>query len=731
MLVKSRCSILLGLVAFATLSADAHAQRDFTISAAPNISLDTDAASSKMLGAARDFLAARQWADAIDLLRQTADQYGERLVAIEPGRYVNVQTSADILLSSLPPEGLKLYRAKVDPPARRWFESAKKHRDVEGLERVVRKAFLSSYGDDALLMLGDIAWEQGALARARSYWEKLLPVATQQEATELPVVLKYPDSEIPAEMIKSRLVLCRLYQGNVDRAQQELAVFREAHSQTTGGLAGRTGYLANLLDDLVATAKRPAGIPRALETVTFAGNFERNQIQPRDFDVGGPLWSVPLKEMRAERATRHEDFGFDSRPDRGSAVLPMRILSYYPVTWKNVAFYCDDTDIYALDISAARGSQPAWGAEVSIYQLPHEFDQFPRALRGRAGLPQYTLTIDGEQLFARLGPATAPSGRNREIHHAGNALVCLGLGREGDLQWIIKSEELESDAGKWVFDGAPIASDGRVYVALRRCDPQLQMNVACFDAATGRPLWNRKVCSGVEALAGDVDEIRQQLLTLAEERLYYVTNNGAIASLDARDGSVCWVATYPRLEVETIAAFNKRQQYGPNPCVFNGGQLFAAPTDCESILAFESETGILKWSRDLSGKTPQLLGASRSRLIAAGDFLWALDVETGRVVWRDGRADPEAATAGRGLLVGDCIYWPRREEIRIVKIATGKAVRQIDLAKQYGLYGGGNLTIAGEVLLLAQSDRLVAFGEFGVLKQPSRDTLAFLRRKAD
>ena len=42
----------------------------------------TDPVAAKMLGAARDYLAARQWADAVDLLRQIADQHGELRVII-------------------------------------------------------------------------------------------------------------------------------------------------------------------------------------------------------------------------------------------------------------------------------------------------------------------------------------------------------------------------------------------------------------------------------------------------------------------------------------------------------------------------------------------------------------------------------------------------------------------------------------------------------------------------
>src|SRR5579864_6950243 len=115
---RARCCIVCALLAFSlTLATKAKAQRDGAGQAAPAVLLDTDVVAAKMLGAARDFLGAQQWGDAVELLRQIADQHGERLVAIDTGRFINVQTYADILISSMPPEGLKLYRARIDPQA--------------------------------------------------------------------------------------------------------------------------------------------------------------------------------------------------------------------------------------------------------------------------------------------------------------------------------------------------------------------------------------------------------------------------------------------------------------------------------------------------------------------------------------------------------------------------------------------------------------------------------------
>jgi outer membrane protein assembly factor BamB len=691
---------------------------------APAVFLDTDPVAAKLLGAARDYLAARQWGDAVDLLRQIADQHGERLVMLEPGRYVNVRTVADIYLAGMPPEGLKLYRAKVDQQARRRFEAAQKIRDESALERLVQRGFLSSFGDDALMLLGEFAWERGDLVRARNFWQKLLPANHPATVGELPLVLTYPDSSVDVVSVEARLVLCSLMQGNLSRARIELETFRKSHPIFSGELAGRRGNFAEILTALVAEAQPGATSPAESAATTFAGNPARNQVFPQAIDVGTVAWSVLLKEMRVERPPRAEDFveRFE-RFERGSVGLPVNVLSYFPVVWKNVVFYCDDSEIYARDLMGQKPGRPAWGNDASIFRVPHEFEHPPLS-RLRAGLPRFSLSIDEDRLFARLGNVATNSARNRGVRPPVSSLVCLDLGRQGDLAWIVKADDLEGDAGKWAFDGAPLAADGRVYAPLRRNDPQLQLNVACFDAATGKLIWNRKVCGGVETIGGDVEEIRHQLLTLADESLVYCTNLGAVAALDPRDGLIRWVTTYPRLEAETIAAFNKRQQQGPNPCVFHEGLVIAAPTDGDRILAYHSQTGVLEWELTLDGQATQLFGVSGSRLIAAGDRLWAIDVDRGRLLWSQGQGDPAAATWGRGILAGDLIYWPRREEILLVEIATGNVRRRVDLAGLYGLPGGGNITIAGGMLLVAQSDRLLAFSPLGGRKKTARDEVA-------
>ena len=62
---------------------------------------------------------------------------------------------------------MKLYRGRVDPVAQQWYEQGIARRDRKLLQNVVDQAFASSYGDDALMALGEMAFESGDYAAAR------------------------------------------------------------------------------------------------------------------------------------------------------------------------------------------------------------------------------------------------------------------------------------------------------------------------------------------------------------------------------------------------------------------------------------------------------------------------------------------------------------------------------------------------------------------------------------
>ena len=138
-----------------------------------------------------------------------------KLLGVTEHRYVGLGDYCQLQLATLPPEALKLYRSRVDPTAERWYADGVARHDRKLLEKVVGQAFASSWGDKALLALGEMALEAGDYAAARWYWERIVPAAPP------PGVAKtwpgYPDTKLDLAMVRARLVLASILEGDAPR----------------------------------------------------------------------------------------------------------------------------------------------------------------------------------------------------------------------------------------------------------------------------------------------------------------------------------------------------------------------------------------------------------------------------------------------------------------------------------------------------------------------------------
>ena len=111
----------------------------------------------------RALAADKNWDEAIDILQQLAADDSSRVVDLGDGRFVPLRTYCHLQLSRLPAEALAAYRRRVDPLAERWYVAGLKEHDERLLMRVVDELYCSSWGDDALLALGELALETSRL----------------------------------------------------------------------------------------------------------------------------------------------------------------------------------------------------------------------------------------------------------------------------------------------------------------------------------------------------------------------------------------------------------------------------------------------------------------------------------------------------------------------------------------------------------------------------------------
>jgi hypothetical protein len=696
---------------------------------APQVNLIAGATASR-LEQARTLAADKNWDEAVDIWRELAADGTERLVDLGDGRFVTLRTYCHLQIASLPAEGLAVYRQRVDTLAEQWYRDGISGRDHRLLSRVVDELFCSTCGDDALLALGELALERADYLTTRRRWEQISPLLRDPLGRPVWIALRgidldrhwpqverrwkerashaqwlaYPDTTIGLADVRARLVLTSIRAGDLVRAALELEMFRRLHSEARGRLGGQEGPYVAALERLLATAGQWPGEARDTSWPTFAGSPTRSPSIPKLGPITGPAWEKPI-ELDPNR------FWADAQvarlaPFRGRIVdEPMPAsdgaLACFPATVGGLVLFCDATQFYAADLATGR---PAITADGVLYRRPPQ--RVPAA--GIAhGIPRHTLTVADNVAYGRVGRVSTTLLDERDLS-PGDQIVGVDLQRDGLLTF-----SATPDDGMWSFDGAPLSDGRHVFVAMRRSEIAPHAYVACFDATTGGQLWRTAIGAADTPAAVRGGEITHNLLTLVGDRIYFNSNLGLVAALDAESGEVCWLRQYERRSAQPSGpapAGSLHFDRDPAPCLYHDGLIVAAPSDTQNIFAIDADTGRMLWNTAQLPDALHLLGTVRDNLIVSGNRLWALDVRTGKVkfVW------PESEHAGirgmgRGLVAGDEVFWPTRSEIYVIHGVTGARSR-VPISLGAISNSGANLAAAQGRLLVAGYDKLMAFG---------------------
>jgi outer membrane protein assembly factor BamB len=698
--------------------------------------------------------AAEQWDETIDLVQQVQARASGHMLPLDSGRYVSLAEICQRQLATLPPAGLARYRQRYDEQAEQALERARVARDLTELTRVTEQWFATSSGDDALWLLGEWHLEQGQPGRAREYWSRLHRAAlgnitaaaaksTEMAATSARLI--YPDTKFPLSEIRARLLLTLIAEARWDAAERELKKFRDDFPAATGELGGRRAPWTELLGETLAAARAArisadtiGGVLNSLVETTFAGNARRNftspdRVRPRVLTWSAP-WSLPSiwqSDVAAEQrlGIAHQRLAED----------PRQMLAMIPVLTNRYVLACDDLRVYALDKTTG---DPAWPSPQrrpgEIYfaaQLGNPGDASldnstnptvtTRTITGY-GVPRFTITVQGSLALARLGsPVTLPLPGQAKQH--ASEVVCLDLERQGIPLWTLRPP-----GDNWIFEGTPVCDVNFVYQLLRYVDARPQWHVACYELMTGVQRWRTLIGSGEAQGRGQVEELSHTLMTLAEGRLYFCTNQGTVAALDAASGYIAWLAPYPR--GKTRNAVHWRRDL--TPPVYNAGTIYIAPADTPSILALDAVTGEIRWSNVHAGEMLHLLGTAAGHLIATGRTVRWMELETGRIAqqWPDHSDRNQGADAplGRGILAGEQILWPQRGGLTRLhqRVATAGHGEQIVATPQLPWstinqeLSGGNLLVHGEQLLIATGKQFWSLGPEVAMPRASKNTLS-------
>ena len=715
--------------------------------ASTKVYFDTSHKADADLRSADNHARAGNYAEAIEIYQRVIQQFGDKVVdvAADPNAAVeddsrlsvNARRECQRRIAALPPEARALYRARADSQADRWFRQGRDARDRALLRRVVDQTFCSSWGDDALELLGDLAFQDGQFAEAIAAYAQLVP-----DRPSGALGLIHPDPSVDLARVAAKKLLCRAAIGEQVPTPAELESFAAAHPAAPGPFAGRKGPLATDLAEAIRDDHLTPPSQSDGRWPTFAGSTTRTRIAPGSVDVGSLQWRADLEPITPTRSAygmrRMSSMAMTANPQ----APPERLLAYHPIVVGDQVIVDNEKQITAYNLNSRPGDQPASTAgPVEVAWRTPDLMGAPMPPRGTTGLARYTLTAFGDRVFARIGqPPTSMPTMNRMGMGLGvvssSYIVAVDRTAQGKLLWNRKASDIllpRRQAGggvismNAVFEGSPVADAENVYVALTDRIEMTATYVACLDAASGATRWVRYVCeanANVDPMIGGGFEISHRLITLDGPTLYYQTNLGAVASLDAETGNIRWLATYP---------WQGRNGMGPgrerdlNPAVVHDGLVIVAPDDSPAIYAFDASTGRMAWKTEPvpeEVKLTHLLGVAKGHLIATGDRVLWYDVKTGKLAhaWPD---NAQAAQGfGRGILAGDRVYWPTKTEIHVLDQSSGlKADAPIKLQETFQCEGG-NLAVGDGYLIVAQAGALVVFCQNSRLIDRYRDEIA-------
>ena len=387
-------------------------------------------------------------------------------------------------------------------------------------------------------------------------------------------------------------------------------------------------------------------------------------------------------------------------PVRAAARPPVRYsaLAFYPVIARGQVFVADARRVLAYDLATGNLS--------GRFDLFDHVDDPPAWALAEPPLNaggDFTLTVDGDRIYARLGPPYMRPARGESV----SQLVCFQWRPEQPTpeerlkpRWTLPAAKADADAGA-AWEGTPIVADGRLYAAITRIDANRAVTaIACYRATdpSAGPIWQRDV---YEAAPESADRMRPHLLTLAGPTVAFCSHAGVIVGLEAATGRRAWAVRYPTRSMSGPA--------DPGPCVFADGRLYAAPTDSDRLYCLDAASGSVLWSSGPQAVT-HLLGVAGGRVVCelggmhAG--VCAFDSVTGRRLtdWGYRVAGADAmAPFGRGLLFGDRVYWPTRAEGLLELRWDGTTGYPPTAFRELP---GGNLAYGDGCLAVATADRL-------------------------
>lgn len=723
----------------------------------PLIIADDDLA--RYMDKAEELIGNKEYTRAIEILQALLDRPDPGFIpGADAHEFISLAARANAVVAKMPAKGLALYRRMHDGKAERLYRRAAATLDVPGLRDIAVRYRHTSYGDDALNLLGAIAFDRGAFAQAARCWRDVLRVGGAGAGE--------------AAALLGRIAVAHHFAGEAASAGKALKELKAKHADVEAVIGGRRQNVAAFVEaaldkaapryaasavlaegwfsyagapDSVAIMRpcwpvlsprwtRPGGkaagnpnVAAIVGAIRFGASSPYSSIQPSVSSSTGPV-GVALREGRVE-------FVYKYNNQVRKLILPPTI---HPVVVGETVIYRAAEGVVAYDLLTG---QRQWSTSNHFpihravklpssgrYYNPYQYMQMVED-RGH-----YSLTAAEGKVFA-VGKFIPSNMRVYYSSQTGqrtstgdnSVLAAFSLIKQGALLW--RTEE----AGKadilrgCKFLCAPTCVGGRVYSVVEYSHAYY---LVCQDAENGTLIWQTMISQFPAAMAASMYRYGQSWDSqgsppaVADGRVFALTNAGVLAAFDADKGRPLWAYQYDSKVNRPGAArpqYSQRGQIGtgtpPNPIVVAKGRVICLPADCDSLFAVRADTGQLEWGVGRGGQR-DLKAMDDTRLLLSGPGLAIHSVATGEQTWRSARV---ADVLGRPAVTEDAILASTRGRVVRVDLKDMKVTRQ-PLVQDDAILG--NLVSAGGKLIAGSAAGLSVYSAFEDAHQQLTDRLA-------
>lgn len=584
------------------------------------------------------------------------------------------------LLATMPTAGLEAYRILHEHAAEQLLQKALLDGDVQALELVGNRYFITLAAGQAMLASSDLLMHQGRYRAAVQVLRDLLEIYPPDNRRQLGVQDVW---------LQFKIALAMRLSGELGAAHDAAAELARQFPEATLRIMGELQAVKDLPDSPLF-----AGIGGDVDQ--GSGRRTSGPAWLTRVDALVPLWQFRYTEPQPYKSSPNRGQQEQHFDPFGGGTRNVAPPATKHGTGTSVAFLGEGgprPSVLFLDHFCLRRGEPFTGlithASSGLAEMPA-----PRDNQARSRVPSYDWgmlrPVEDE---ARYFTVTGYTGRATSVAEVLKNTDLIAWNKH-DLTQVWSSRDwLEGENGlkDVIFLAAPAVFGERLIVPVKRRD---YYGLQCVDRQTGRPMW----CTRLHAGGSQFFRAPGIPARVQGGIAYVLTNAGGLAAVDAFSGNLKWIRRYerrdPRHPPKVAPRPSSRDRMGmvqqnqfieedlpsylPSDLVLAEGCVIFAPSDGDILMCLDGASGEPVWmvdgaaTRYTSHKQLQyLLGANSRFLFAVSeDALVCIGLRSGLRLWNVPLPAGDK-WRGRGCVTEDFVLIPGSREVLVLPTGGG------------------------------------------------------------